>query len=123
MGRLKGRGLPSRLGPQRSRLRAAPADDAERQRRRDGEVRWRRWYKTARWQRLRREVLLRDAYICRQTGVMLQDGRDAPNSAVVDHIRPHRGDPAMFWDPENLQSVAKSWHDREKQKAERSGLG
>jgi 5-methylcytosine-specific restriction protein A len=84
----------------------------------------RKWYSSARWARLRREVLARDGYMCRQTGVAVEDGAGgrAPWSAVVDHIRPHRGDPALFWDPANLQTVCKAWHDSEKQRLERRGL-
>lgn len=80
------------------------------------------WYQSARWQRLRRKVLIRDEYRCRQTGVRLTDGRQAPNSAVVDHINPHRWNPDLFWDEDNLQAVSKQWHDSEKQKLEKRGL-
>lgn len=31
---------------------------------------------------------------------------------VVDHIIPHRGDGALFWDESNWQGLAKSCHDR-----------
>ena len=40
---------------------------------------------------------------------------------VVDHIRPHRGDPALFHDPDNLQSLCKQHHDGAKQEQEKSG--
>lgn len=83
---------------------------------------WRQWYKSARWQRLRIEVLTRDLYTCQQTGVILAGKANAPDSPVVDHIKPHRGDPELFWDPENLQSVTKAWHDSAKQSQERRGL-
>ena len=33
-------------------------------------------------------------------------------STVVDHIVPHRGDRALFWDPDNHQSLCKPCHDR-----------
>lgn len=33
-------------------------------------------------------------------------------ATVVDHIRPHRGDPALFWDTSNWQSLCKPCHDR-----------
>lgn len=80
----------------------------------------RRLYQTKRWRDLRLVALERDGWMCRQTGVYLVQGRTADNAAVVDHITPHRGDPALFFDLANLQSVAKSWHDSEKQKAEKS---
>jgi 5-methylcytosine-specific restriction endonuclease McrA len=31
---------------------------------------------------------------------------------VVDHITPHRGDPAKFWDAANWQALCKRCHDR-----------
>ena len=31
---------------------------------------------------------------------------------VVDHIRPHRGDPILFWDESNWQSLCKACHDK-----------
>lgn len=80
----------------------------------------RSWYKSARWQRLRIEVLARDLYTCQQTGVLLVGKAPAPDSPVVDHKTPHRGDPDLFWDPNNLQAVSKEWHDSEKQRQERS---
>lgn len=82
---------------------------------------YRKWYKTARWQRLRLFVLQRDGYVCQQTGVLLTGKSPEPDSPVVDHITPHRGDPELFWDVANLQSVAKSWHDSTKQALEKSG--
>lgn len=81
----------------------------------------RKWYGSARWRRLRQAVLVRDGWTCQQTGQLLTDTPNRPNSAVVDHIQPHRGDPELFWDPSNLQAVAKGWHDSEKQRRERAG--
>jgi 5-methylcytosine-specific restriction enzyme A len=34
---------------------------------------------------------------------------------VCDHIKPHRGDEALFWDETNLQTICKSCHDTLKQ--------
>ena len=65
---------------------------------------WRKWYHTARWRELRRRVLDRAAWTCQQTGVPLRGRGHAPDTAVVDHVRPHRGDPALFWDEANLQA-------------------
>ncbi len=36
----------------------------------------------------------------------------AVTATVVDHIRPHRGDPVLFWDEKNWQSLCKSCHDK-----------
>jgi len=38
-------------------------------------------------------------------------GRIRP-AEVVDHIIPHRGDPKLFWDPNNWQALSKRCHDR-----------
>lgn len=78
----------------------------------------RSWYKSARWQALRLEVLARDLYTCRQTGVVLTGKSPAPNSPVVDHVIPHKGDERLFWDPNNLQAVSKAYHDSDKRKME-----
>ncbi len=32
-------------------------------------------------------------------------------ATVVDHIKPHRGDPKLFWDRNNWQSLCKRHHD------------
>ena len=32
-------------------------------------------------------------------------------ATVVDHIKPHRGDPELFWDPKNWQALCKPCHD------------
>lgn len=117
MGKLKGRGLPPRLGHAKPRFerRAAPKTSDDGRRSKD-------WLNTARWRRLRLEILERDQFTCRQTGVLLVGVYPAPNSPVVDHIKPHRGDPKLFWDPKNLQAVSKVWHDRTKQSLEKRGL-
>lgn len=39
------------------------------------------------------------------------DGQVVP-ATTVDHIVPHRGDMALFWDVGNLQSLCKPHHDR-----------
>lgn len=38
--------------------------------------------------------------------------RKATPATVVDHIIPHRGDPALFWDVDNWQPLCKPCHDR-----------
>lgn len=37
---------------------------------------------------------------------------DVVAATVVDHIKPHRGDRALAFDPDNLQSLCKPCHDR-----------
>jgi 5-methylcytosine-specific restriction endonuclease McrA len=75
-------------------------------------------YSQKRWRALRLVILDRDLWTCLQTGVLLTGKAPAPHSAVVDHIVPHRGSLALFWDPANLQSVSKEYHDTEKQRIE-----
>lgn len=115
MGRLKA--IRPRLQTVTPRL----AQAGNRDRRRDAEQPWRQWYKTAAWQRLRASVIVRDMSICQQTGVLLVGRHPAPDSPVVDHIVPHRGDPELFWDERNLQTVSKAYHDSEKQSLEARG--
>lgn len=106
--------LPKRVGA------PASVDEADRSRSRDQDQTWRKWYKTARWQKLRLECLRRDAFICQQTGVALVGKYPAQNSPVADHVKPHRGDEGLFFDLDNLQAVSKSYHDKEKQRIERN---
>lgn len=118
MGRL--RTIPSRLTTLAPRLGRAPGDEAARLRERDQTVTWRAWYKTERWRKLRHVILLRDKYTCQKTGELCIGKYPAPNSPVVDHTEPHRGDERLFWDESNLQTVSKAYHDSEKQKQERA---
>lgn len=120
MGRLKA--LPSRLQVLPSRVAYLSPEESEqaRNRKRDSENAWRGWYKTPRWKVLRLKVIKRDKWICQQTGALLIGKHPAPNSPVVDHIRPHRGDPKLFWDETNLQTVSKAYHDSVKQALERA---
>ena len=96
--------------------------EAERQRsaERDTGTEYRAWYRSERWMRLRDEVLLEARFICCKTGTSLIGKPPAANSPVVDHIKPHRGDPDLFWDKANLQAVCKSWHDSIKQAQEKA---
>lgn len=110
MGRLRNlaSAVPS-LGP-----RLARQTDAEGHSR-DAEP-WRAWYSTRRWRDLKAAVHLRDRFIC-QCGCakLIQVDRER----IADHIEPHRGDPRLFWDPRNVQTLWKPHHDRDKQRAER----
>ncbi|KRD56985.1 HNH endonuclease [Ensifer sp. Root954] len=102
---------------------AKPTDrkeaEAQRLKQRDQEQPWRKWYYTRRWKKLREQVLLRDGYTCQKTGVICVGKHPEGNSPVVDHKTPHRGVLALFWDIDNLETLSKAYHDREKQKAER----
>ena len=71
------------------------------------------------WRLLKRAVHERDGYIYQQTGVVAGDRAPHPQSAVADHIKPHRGNPKLFWDIDNIQTVSKDYHDSVKQRIER----
>ena len=38
--------------------------------------------------------------------------RRVVTATVTDHIVPHKGDPALFWDPNNWQALCKPCHDK-----------
>lgn len=99
---------------------AKMAGERERSRERDGTQPWRAWYKTARWQRLRWSVLVRDLFTCQMTGC----GRVEPDTSklVADHVEPHRGDEALFWKQDNLRCLCKRCHDSLKQSEERASM-
>lgn len=78
---------------------------------------WRHLYKRAGWQRLRGEQLA--AFPCCRYCEAMGRKRLAQ---VVDHKVPHKGDEALFFDPNNLQSLCKRCHDSAKQTLERSGV-
>lgn len=94
---------------------AAPVDRAEASRQRDASLAWRAWYKTARWQRLRWQVLVAARFTCARCGRI--EGKTS--QLVADHVAAHRGDAAMFWDSANLQCLCKACHDSAKQSEER----
>lgn len=102
------------LGPRLSK----PEGEAARLAERDRNVAWRKWYKTARWQKLRMQVLIRDRFTCQ----MAECGRVEGNTSqlVADHKIMHQGDEHLFWDEENLQCLCKPCHDGLKQRQEQS---
>lgn len=56
----------------------------------------------------RRKAYLAAHPLCEQC---MKEGRYT-QATVVDHIVPHRGDPALFWDPSNWQVLCKQCHDK-----------
>lgn len=76
---------------------------------------YRRWYKTARWQKLRAHQLNTEplCLYCRQAGRITE-------ARVCDHVEPHKGDELKFWSGP-FQSLCKPCHDRDKQSEERTG--
>lgn len=83
---------------------------------RDANHEWRRWYKTARWQRLRMSILVRDLFKCQWPGCGMST--NDTSQLVADHKIAHRGDEDLFWDENNLQCLCKPCHDRLKQREE-----
>ena len=53
---------------------------------------------------------------------LCQRERKLAPATVVDHIRPHRGNPELFYDPENLQALCKPCHSK-KTVRENDGFG
>ena len=82
---------------------------------------WRRWYNLARWcaepNGLRWQILLRDLFTCQMCGVIETD----TSQLVADHKTPHRGDPELFWDENNLWCLCAGCHNTVKQAEERAG--
>jgi 5-methylcytosine-specific restriction endonuclease McrA len=66
----------------------------------------RKLYKRAHWKRLRLTILAGEP-LCRMCA---DQGRITP-ATVVDHITPHKGDYALFSDPDNLRPLCKPCHD------------
>jgi 5-methylcytosine-specific restriction enzyme A len=93
--------------------RTAQKREHDRRRRGAGNV---RHDNTAEWKRLR-ELQLQTEPLCRRC---LQRERRV-QATIADHIRPHRGNPVLFFDPRNLQSLCKPCHDGSKQSEERRG--
>lgn len=61
----------------------------------------------AQWRIVRRRYL-RGHPLCADCQ---RNGKLTPAN-VVDHIIPHRGDEALFWDEKNWQALCKPCHDR-----------
>lgn len=78
---------------------------------------WRKWYSLARWKRLRLAIFLRDMFTCQREGCGRLEGNTS--LLVADHRTAHKGDPALFWDESNIQTLCKPCHDRDKQREER----
>lgn len=88
-------------------------------RKRRAEQPWRAWYKTARWQLMRRTQL--SAHPLCQCPACGEGKKRITPATVVDHVKPHRGNEALFWDPRNLESWSKGCHDSLKQAQEKGG--
>ncbi len=107
----------SRLAP---RLGYAEGDIKAADKARNQLAAWRAWYKTKRWADLRLSTFVRDGFTCQRSGVLCAGKHPAPNSPVANHKRPHKGDAALFWDPDNIETVSKAVHDSLIQAEERA---
>ena len=98
---------------------------SERDRRSEEARRYRRWYNTARWKRIR-DAQLRDQPLCQmclKRGLVNDGSRTMTGEAqadprrrhlVCDHITPHRGDEQAFW-AGPFQTLCPDHHDIVKQ--------
>jgi len=60
-------------------------------------------------------AMLREAKLCESPMCEEKDNDGCPcrsGAEVVHHVKDHKGDPALFFDKANLQSLCKSHHDR-----------
>ena len=75
-----------------------------------------RLYDKRRWRRASR-TFLQHSPMCAMCSAI---GR-TKLAALVDHIKPHRGDPQLFWDRSNWQSLCATCHSGAKAVQERTG--
>lgn len=76
---------------------------------------YRRWYWTPQWRQTRTAQLMAEP-LCR---LCQAKGRIVP-ATVCDHIEPHKGDEARFWNGP-FQSLCETCHNGTKQQVERIG--
>lgn len=73
----------------------------------------RKWYHTARWQRLRLQVQ-QEQPLCDDCA---DEGR-VESGTDVDHTIPHRGDPVLFWNRSNLRNKCHRHHSQKTARGE-----
>lgn len=106
--------LSPSIGSLKPAVPVSAHDGPERYRWRSQHQPWQAWYKTARWQRLRWEILTRDLFTCQcGCGTIVAD----TSQLVCDHVDKHNGDPVKFWSGP-FQTLWKPCHDRQKQREE-----
>lgn len=97
-----------------------PLDRRQRNReydaRRRAERPYRAWYKTSRWRAIRAAQLLKQPLCerCQSRGIITA-------ATVAHHRTAHKGDEALFFDPDNLASSCADCHDVDEQRIERGG--
>jgi len=118
MGRLTN--LKPQLGSLRPSVAYMPEGDREHDRFRNTQP-WRKWYSLKRWKELRWSILVRDHFTCQRCGKL--EGNTS--QLVANHKTPHKGNEALFWFPDNLETACKPCHDgliqREERRAEAGG--
>lgn len=90
-------------------------------------------YSRSAWRRVLRPAHLAkepECRACKRRGI-INDGSRTSSGArqmnpkrrflVVDHVIPHRGDEALFYDAGNLQTLCPDDHDQNKQRLEKNG--
>lgn len=104
--------LKPRLSAPLTKLQA-PKDEAGRSRFRDANTPGRAMMRSRKWRGddngvggLRWHILKRDLFTCRICGAVHADTR----MLEADHIVPHKGDPKLFWDKDNLWCVCGDCH-------------
>lgn len=80
--------------------KAADKQAADRQ-----EHQWQSMYQTSTWRAMRLAQLAKEP-LCQEC---MKEHRLTP-ATVADHAVVHRGNPALFYDPDNLQSMCASCH-------------
>jgi 5-methylcytosine-specific restriction protein A len=82
-------------------------------------VPWKNWYSLKRWRDLRIATFIRDHFTCQMCGKLEGD----TSKLSCDHKKEHRGDPALFWDADNLQTLCtEPCHVKHKQAQEQATL-
>ena len=100
-----------RLAHQRARLERRRDEDRRRVERHP----YRAWYKTARWQAIRKQQFASEP-LCRMCAA--EDPPRLTPMYVCDHVEPHRGDEAKFF-AGPFQSLCEHHHNAIKQREER----
>lgn len=106
-----------------TRSRIPNYDDQRRERRREEDRRryaanpWRKVYSTKEWKAARKAQLERMPWCerCWPKDVLTA-------ASVVNHRKKHGGDPVLFFDPGNHESLCQPCHDRDVQREEQAPL-
>jgi len=83
---------------------------------------YQRGYGGKKWDKFRRDVFLRDNYICHDCGKVVIDKHKEPSKRPhCDHISAHKGNKELMWSMLNAQTLCGSCHSK-KTVNERGGL-